>query len=55
MGRANSPRPRCREKPDVSVALMTVPQTDTRRWGEDPKAHELMLAKELGKMAPYLR
>ena len=34
---------------------MTVPQTDTRGWGENPKALELILAKELGKMAPYLR
>ena len=32
--------------------LVIVPQTDTGRWGEDPKALERTLVKELGKMAP---
>jgi hypothetical protein len=30
----------------------TVPQTDTGRWGENPKAHVRMLVQELGKLAP---
>ena len=34
----------CREVP--------VPQTDTGRQGENPKARERTLVKELGKMAP---
>ena len=29
-----------------------VPQTDTGRWGEHPKARERNLVKELGKMIP---
>ena len=29
-----------------------VPQTDTGRRGEDPKAREKTLVKELGKIAP---
>jgi hypothetical protein len=29
-----------------------VPQTDTGRWGENPKAREKTLVKELGKIAP---
>ncbi len=32
--------------------LAPVPQTDTGRWGEDPKARERNLVKELGKMIP---
>ena len=39
------------EKPLVRLAL-PVPQTDTGRQGEDPKARERTLVKELGKMAP---
>ena len=35
-----------------SVALKSVPQTDTGRWGENPKALERTLVKELGKMTP---
>ena len=31
---------------------VTVPQTDTRRRGENPKVLEITLVKELGKMAP---
>ena len=31
---------------------MPVPQTDTGGRGEDPKASELTLVKELGKMVP---
>ena len=30
----------------------TVPQTNTGRWGEYPKALERTLVKELGKLAP---
>ena len=29
-----------------------VPQTDSGRWGENPKALERTLVKELGKMTP---
>ena len=32
--------------------MPTVPQTDTGRWGEYPKALERTLVKELGKLAP---
>ena len=32
--------------------MATVPQTDSGGRGENPKARERMLAKELGKMAP---
>ena len=31
---------------------VTVPQTDTGRWGEYPKVLEKTLVKELGKMTP---
>ena len=31
---------------------MTVPQTDTGRQGEHPKAHGRILVKELGNMTP---
>ena len=34
---------------------MPVPQTDTGRLGEYPKVRERTLAKELGKITPYLR
>ena len=33
-------------------AVMSVPQTDTGRQGEKPKARERTLVKELGKMTP---
>ena len=35
-----------------STARATVPQTDTGGRGEDPKALERTLLKELGKMTP---
>ena len=31
---------------------VTVPQTDTGRWGENPQVLEITLVKELGKIAP---
>ena len=34
------------------IAIATVPQTDTGGRGEDPKALERTLLKELGKMTP---
>jgi hypothetical protein len=34
------------------VIELTVPQTDTGRRGEHPKALERTLVKELGKLAP---
>ena len=39
------------EKPLASI-VVPVPQTDTGRQGEDPKAREKTSVKELGKMAP---
>ena len=46
---ANPPLPRKTSKVNRYV---TVPQTDTGRRGENPKALEKTLAKELGKLAP---
>ena len=40
-----------REKPLASLVL-TVPETDTGRRGEDPKARERTPVKELGKLTP---
>ena len=34
---------------------MPVPQTDTGRLAEEAKVDERTLAKELGKLTPYLR
>ena len=48
---AKSLNPNCREKPLARFGV-PVPQTDTGRRGEDPKARERTLVKELGKMAP---
>ena len=36
----------------VCISEVPVPQTDTGRWGEKPKAREKTLVKELGKMNP---
>ena len=45
--------PSCQENPrSASTVNLTVPQTDTGRWGENPKAHVRMLVQELGKLAP---
>src|ERR1051326_3756457 len=41
-----------RKAPVESTARVTVPQTDTGGRGEDPKALERTLLKELGKMTP---
>ena len=41
-----------RKAPVESTASVTVPQTDTGGRGEDPKALERTLPKELGKMTP---
>jgi hypothetical protein len=41
-----------RKAPVESTASETVPQTDTGGRGEDPKALERTLPKELGKMTP---
>ena len=41
----------CQEKP-LTRPEVPVPQTDTGRWGEKPKAREKTLVKELGKMNP---
>ena len=41
-----------RKAPIESTADVTVPQTDTGGRGEDPKALERTLLKELGKMTP---
>ncbi len=44
--------PRCQEKLRARGCDATVQQTDTGRWGENPKAHVRMLVQELGKLAP---
>ena len=41
-----------RKAPVESTPILTVPQTDTGGRGEDPKALERTLPKELGKMTP---
>ena len=41
-----------RKAPVESTADVTVPQTDAGGRGEDPKALERTLLKELGKMTP---
>ena len=46
----NPPLPR--KAPVELTADVTVPQTDTGGRGEDPKALERTLLKELGKMTP---
>ncbi len=43
--------PRCREKPLVRLRV-PVPQTDTGRRGENPKARGRTFVKELGKLTP---
>ena len=43
--------PYCQEKP-LGSQTVPVPQTDTGRQGENPKARERTLVKELGKLAP---
>ena len=50
-GPAKALSPRCREKP-LASRQVTVPQTDTGRRGEHPKALERTRVKELGKMSP---
>ena len=49
---AKADDPRCQEKLRARDCKATVPQTDTGRWGENPKAHVRMLVQELGKLAP---
>ena len=41
-----------RKAPAESNAVVTVPETDTGGRGENPKALERTLLKELGKMTP---
>ena len=41
----------CQEKL-LARTILPVPQTDTGRKGENPKAREKTLVKELGKMNP---
>ena len=45
-------RPLPRKASVESTSSATVPQTDTGGRGEDPKALERTLLKELGKMTP---
>ena len=44
--------PSFQEKPLSFSDIETVPQTDTGGQGENPKAFERTLVKELGKIAP---
>ena len=39
-------------KVSESFTQIPVPQTDTGRWGEDPKTNGRSIVKELGKMTP---
>ena len=48
---ANPLTPHCQEKP-LARTKVTVPQTDTGRRGENPKALERTLVQELGKLPP---
>jgi hypothetical protein len=41
-----------RKAPAELITVVTVPQTDTGRQGEYPKALETTLVKELGKLTP---
>ena len=41
-----------RKAPAEIITVATVPETDTGGRGEDPKALERTLLKELGKMTP---
>ena len=41
-----------RKAPAELITVVTVPQSDTGRRGEYPKALETTLVKELGKMTP---
>ena len=44
---------RCSEtRKALCIDKMTVPQTDTGRRGENPKADERNVVKELGKITP---
>ena len=52
MGKVQAPKyliPRCQEKP-LGSKVVPVPQTDTGRWGENPKAIGRIAVKELGKL-----
>jgi hypothetical protein len=43
----------CQEKSRSAITFrVTVPQTDTGRWGENPQALVRTLVQELGKMCP---
>ena len=44
--------PNCQEKPLNVEGWVLVPQTDTGRRGEDPKANGRTFVKEFGKLAP---
>jgi hypothetical protein len=44
--------PYCLEKPLAKIYMVPVPQTDTGRRGENPKARGITLVKELGKITP---
>ena len=43
------------EKFLVLINMWPVPQTDTGGQGEKPKVSERTVAKELGKIVPYVR
>jgi hypothetical protein len=49
---ASPVKPDFREKFLGLIGWVPVPQTDTRRRGENPKTRERTLVKELGKMTP---
>ena len=39
-------------KAACGALVLLVPKTDTGGWGENPKARERTLVKELGKLTP---
>ena len=52
-GRKKVSDPSCQENSRSALHVpLTVPQTDTGRWGENPKALVRTLVQELGKMTP---
>ena len=52
LSEAKLPMPCFQEKPLSFRQRGAVPQTDTGGQGENPKARERTLVKELGKIAP---
>ena len=52
---AKSMIPRFQEKLLLLIYIIPVPRTNTGSQGEYPKVCEITIAKELGKLTPYVR